>query len=248
MTLKLLDFVIIGLFIGIVIGIVRYVQRYVRSVSDFLAGNRLAGRYLLTVAGEMGSIGAVSVIAFWEASYHSGWGATWWRVLMQPFILIMMLAGWVIYRYRQTRALTLAQFFEQRYSRKFRVAAGLLAFMAGTLNYAIFPSVAARFLVYVCGIPEYPVYLAGIPVSLSYAAVMAALLGMGLWITLRGGQVGIMLSDGLQNIMLVAMVMLLSGYLLSHFSWDQIGEALKNAPNSETASMINPFKTLVSQY
>ena len=57
------------------------------------------------------------------------------------FLLILVaVSGWVIYRYRETRALTLAQFFEMRYNRKFRVFTGFIAFFAGLLNFGIFPT------------------------------------------------------------------------------------------------------------
>ena len=41
-----------------------------------------------------------------------------------PIILFVAISGWVIYRFRETRALTLAQFFEVRYSKKFRLFMG----------------------------------------------------------------------------------------------------------------------------
>ena len=50
--------------------------------------------------------------------------------------LIMALSGWVIYRFRQTRCLTLAEFFERRYGRGFRVFAGLISFLAGLIKKA----------------------------------------------------------------------------------------------------------------
>ena len=239
-----IDWLIVAGVVGFVFLVVQYARRYVSGVSEFIAGRRLAGRYLLTVAGDMANnMSAVMVIASWEAAYHSGWGATFWQVLREPFLLIMMMSGWVLYRYRQTRALTLSQFFEQRYSRHFRIAAGLISFLAGTLNFAIFPSIGARFLIYVCGIPQYTLSVFGAPVSLTYAIIMALLLGFSLWVTLRGGQIGIMLSDGLQGVMVLFLTLGLAYFLINRFGWIQIGEALKSAPNPDTASMINPFKT-----
>jgi len=243
MYMTWVDWLIIVGLLAFVMGFTEYIGRQVSGVSEFLAARRLAGRYLLTVAGEIGGLGAISTIALWEAVYNAGWGANWWRVLTQPFAILLGLAGWVIYRYRQTRSLTLAEFFEKRYSREFRIAAGMLCFISGVLNYAIFPSVGARFVMYVCGIPPYTVHLGSLPVSLSYAVIMALLLGVALWVTLRSGQVGIMLSDAFQGIFVTLSILVLVIYLGRMVSWEQIGEVLKNVADPDTRSMINPFKT-----
>ncbi len=54
-------------------------------------------------------------------------------------MIVMALSGWVIYRFCQTCAMTLAQFFEMRYSRRFRVFAGLVAYMAGIVIKQFYP-------------------------------------------------------------------------------------------------------------
>ena len=238
-----LDWLILGVFAILVVGSALYVRRLTRSVADFLAGGRVGGRYLLTIACQMGALGAISMVAQWEASYHSGWGGTWWAVILAPVWMIITLSGWVIYRFRETRALTLAQFFEMRYSRRFRVFAGLLAFVSGTLNYGIFPSVGARFLMHVCGLPEWNVGIGGFDLSLMYALLMAALLGFALWITLAGGQVTVMVTDAFQGILCLLIAVALTFYCIHRVGWEQIAQAVALAPNPETASMINPFKT-----
>ena len=238
-----LDWAILGLFLAVIVGIVLFTRRYMRSVADFLAGNRVAGRYLLTIAAEMGGLGAISIVAQWEASYHSGWGGTWWAVVLAPVWVIITLSGWVVYRFRETRALTLAQFFEIRYSRRFRVFAGLLTFLSGTLNFGIFPSVGARFLICFCGLPECPVDLGGFELSLTFALLMLGLMGFSLWITLSGGQIAIMVSDAVQGLLCLLIAAGLTFWCVHRVGWDQIGEALRMAPDPEHASMVNPFKT-----
>ncbi|MBP7275999.1 MAG: hypothetical protein KBA51_07335 [Kiritimatiellae bacterium] len=243
MRFTALDWTIIAAFLAVVVSSAWFTRRLVRSVSDFLAGSRLAGRYLLTIAGQMGALGAVSIVAQWEASYHSGWGGTFWAVILAPVWIIITLSGWVVYRYRETRALTLAQFFETRYSRRFRVFAGLLGFISGVLNYGIFPSVAARFLMYFAGIPEYTVMLGPVAVPVVFASIMAVMLGLALWITLAGGQVAVMVTDVIQGILCLLIAVGLTLYCIRHVGWDQIAQAVALAPDPERASMIHPFKT-----
>ncbi len=60
----------------------------------------------------------------------------------------------MIYRFRETGALTLAQFFEIRYSKRFRIFTGFLGFAAGIANFGIIPVVGARFMTYFLGLPQ----------------------------------------------------------------------------------------------
>ena len=113
MNMHWIDWTIVAVFAAFVVGMSAYTTRFMRSVADFLAGNRCAGRYLLTMDGI--NMGAISIVAVWEQFYNAGFAATWWGGLSAPIGLIITLSGWVIYRYRQTRAFTLAQFFEMRY-------------------------------------------------------------------------------------------------------------------------------------
>ena len=47
------------------------VRRYTRSVADFLAANRCAGRYLITVSGSTLMLGAFTFIGFFEVYYKA---------------------------------------------------------------------------------------------------------------------------------------------------------------------------------
>jgi Na+/proline symporter len=76
MYMTWVDWLIVAGVLVFVAAFTVYISRYVSGVSGFLAAKRLAGRYLLAVAGEVGSLGAISVIATWEAVYNAGWGAT----------------------------------------------------------------------------------------------------------------------------------------------------------------------------
>ena len=49
----------------------------------------------------------------------------------------------------------MAQFFEMRYSKKFRVFAGGVCWCAGVINMGVFPGVGARFFINFCGLPTH---------------------------------------------------------------------------------------------
>ena len=154
MDLSWIDWLIILVPLGAVFWIGYQAQRCVKGVADFLSAGRAAGRYLLSVADGAAGMGLISLVATFEMTYKSGSAISFWWALLIPVGLAMNLTGFVIYRYRETRAMTLAQFFEMRYSKAFRVFAGFLAFLAGVLNYAIFPAVSARCIQYFLRLPE----------------------------------------------------------------------------------------------
>ncbi len=237
MNLHWLDWVIIIAVLGALIGITVFAKRYNRSVSDFLAANRLAGRYLLTVSSGFG--GAISLIAVWQMTYHNGLPAQWWGLMAIPLGLFVSLTGFVVYRFRETRALTLAQFFEMRYSRSFRLFSGFICWLSGILNYGIFPAVTARFIIYFFGFPE-AVSIFGIHIG-TFPLVMFVYLGIAVYIACAGGQISIMLTDFFQGMLLLIIFLVVMFFLLSFFGWGDIIEGLRNTPPGK--SLINPFET-----
>ncbi len=212
-------------------------KKYTTSTSDFLAANRCAGRYLLTMAEGLASMGAISIIGMWQVSYKTGLAATWWSGLSIPVTMIMMLTGWVIYRYRETRAMTIAQFFEMRYSKRFRVTAGIVCWSSGIINFGIFPAVGANFFVFFCRLPE-SYMLFGLSLS-TYHSLIILLVGIALYFTFMGGQIAVIITDFFQsaffNIVFIAILIL----ILIKFPLIDIFEGLQIA--EEGKSMVNPF-------
>ncbi|MEP0762112.1 MAG: sodium:solute symporter, partial [Chloroflexota bacterium] len=239
MNAHAIDWLIMAGFAAALIGLAAYTRRYARSVADFLAANRCAGRYLLTISQGMTGLGAISVVACFEMYYRAGFTAAWWQMCILPFMLVVTVSGWVVYRYRETRALTLAQFFEVRYSRRFRIFCGILAWVSGVINMGIFPAVTANFFIYFLGLPERLIVL-GLPVS-TFAALMVLELSVAVALTLMGGMVVVAITDAFQGIFANAAFLLILCVIFWRFDWSQIIAGLQAAPAD--ASMINPFHT-----
>src|SRR3954452_16306423 len=159
-----LDWILIVLPLALILAIALYTRRFMKSVADYLAGGRCAGRYLIANAFGESASGVANTMSKWEIALVAGFTVAFWDTLSIPIKLFVAATGFVVYRYRQTRALTLAQFLEMRYSRRFRLFMGILAFIAGVLNYGIFPAVSSRFFVYFMDLPQ-TVSIFGTPVA-----------------------------------------------------------------------------------
>lgn len=103
-----------------------YCRKYIRGVVDFLSTGRLCGRYVMSVAAVASGLSIIGVVAFVEVHYKTGFALGFWQSIILPVSVIMGLTGFFSYRYRETKAMSIGQFLEMRYSRKFRMfAAGL---------------------------------------------------------------------------------------------------------------------------
>ena len=236
-NLSFVDWAIVFGLLVFIVGAAIYTNRYMKSVADFLAANRCAGRYLLCISSGIAGLGAISVVAMFEMYYAAGFTATWWGLMMAPIGLLMALAGWIAYRYRETRAMTMAQFFEMRYSKRFRIFAGIILWTSGIVNFGIFPAVGARFFIYYCGLPETVPYL-GLS---TFATVMFFLLSVSLLFVFLGGQIAVMITDFFQGMFCNVVFLIILAAIFWQFDWSDIIETLKAAP--ENASMIHPFHT-----
>ena len=238
--MQLIDWLLICVPLLGLLFVAIYTTKYMRGVVDFLSGGRMAGRYLLAVAkGEQG-VGAVVFVAFFEMISKSGFVLAWWGWLSIPVTLVVSISGWVIYRFRETRALTLAQFFEIRYSKSFRVFTGILGFGAGLLNFGVIPVVGARFLTYFLGLPQ-TLSVSGWTVE-TYIPLMALLLGISLALSLSGGLITLMITNCLEGMLSQVLFLVIIVSLLMMFSWGEISQVLQNRPPGE--SLLNPFDSM----
>ena len=212
-------------------------QRYLKSVAGFLSGERCAGRYLLAVADGSANMGLVTVIAMLEMYYRAGFAVNFWNSFAVLVTLMIALTGFVSYRFRETRAMTMAQFFEMRYSRGVRIYAGILAFVSGLLNYALFPAIGGRFIMYYCQLPE-NFMLGGITVS-TFGFIMAITLTVALVIVLTGGQITTMVTDCVQGIASYVIYAIIIVVIFSTFSITDFEEAAMARP--EGMSFFNPY-------
>lgn len=232
-----LDWTLTGAVIAIVAIFAIYTHRFIKGVADFMAGGRCAGRYLICNARSQASSGVPSMTGAFEKLLVAGFTLSWWESILLPGLLLVGATGFVLYRYRETRALTLGQFFEMRYSRKFRLLAGALAFCAGICNYGIFPAISSRFFVYFLGLPV-NVALFGHSVP-TYVLVAALYLSCALGLAMLGGQVTLTVADCVGGLLTHLVYLIIIVTLLCIMNWPAVNEVL--AANPPGYSLIDPF-------
>ena len=232
------DWIFVGIPILLVVLGAMKSQKYVKGVADFLSAGRVAGRYVVSVASGEAGLGLISVVAILEMYYKSGFAISFWSSLTAPVGLVLGLVGFCTYRFRETKAMTMGQYFEIRYSKALRVVAGVIQSISGIVNYAIFPAVGARFLIYFLDLPAY-LYIGKLPISMM-AVCMFCFLGLALFIACMGGQVTIMVTDCVQGLLSYPMYVVIVGYIFYRFSWndEMLPALLARAPGE---SFLNPY-------
>ena len=235
--MTLLDWFIVASLVIVLFIAALQTRKYTRSVSAFLAAERCGGRYLISMANAMAGLGVISLVYWFEVYYEMGFTNLWWGSLTEPALVVIALSGWVVYRFRQTRALTLPQFFEMRYSRNFRVFAGLVAYLSGIVNFGIFPAVGARFFMAYCGMPDEFLFL-GFEME-TFPLLMAGLLSISLVFTFLGGHVAVMVTDFIQGAFANIVFAVVVVFFLVILGWDRMGDVFLEAPAGK--SLVNPF-------
>ncbi|MCD6331740.1 MAG: hypothetical protein J7L89_00550, partial [Bacteroidales bacterium] len=237
MNLSTADWAIILILFVLMVAMVFLSKSLLKSVSDFLATGRTGGRYVISMFQGTAALGAITVVGALEQNYAAGFNSRWWEMMTTIILVGMSVTGWVVYRYRQTRAMTMAQFFEMRYSRSFRIFAGFMAFVSGLVNMIIFPSVTARFFIYYCGIPE--IGHIG-PYSVTFILMAAVMVAIPLFFILSGGHIAVMFTDFIQGVFVNIVFVVIVILLILKVDWSHIASAVNQAPAD--ASLINPFK------
>ncbi len=233
-----IDWIIVFVPLIIVILIALKSQKYVKGVADFLTAGRVAGRYVVAVASGEASMGLISLVAVFEMYYNCGFAVGFWGSIVTPIGLAFALTGYCTYRFRETRAMTMGQFLEMRYNRPFRIFAAILQSVSGVINYAIFPAVSGRFLMYYLDLPA-RVNIFGFAFP-TFALVMLAFLSIAVLIITLGGQITIMTTDCIQGLLSYPMYVVIVVFILINFSWskEMAPTLMDRAPGM---SLLNPY-------
>ncbi|MBP5544881.1 MAG: sodium:panthothenate symporter [Kiritimatiellae bacterium] len=191
-------------------------RRYVRGVSDFLSAGRLCGRYVISMGDVANALSIIGLVSYIEIHYRTGFSVGFWGSILAPLSIVMGLTGFVTYRFRETRAMSLGQFLEMRYSRRFRIAAAALRSLAEMVANMVMPAVAARFFIKMLDLPDV-FHILGIPVS-TFVALMVLFLTLAISLICFGGTLALVITDTIQGMILYPVLACFIAFLFWKFS------------------------------
>ena len=233
-----IDWLIAIVPVVIILFIAVYSKKYVRGVVDYLAAGRVAGRYVLCAGDLTSALSVITLVALVESKYQVGYALTFWEYLMVPIGIIMGLTGFCVYRFRETRALSIGQFLEMRYSRSLRIVAATVRTISEMVTNAIGPAVAANFFIYFIGLPH-EISVMGIALP-TFTIVVTLSLCLCMVVIWPGGRISLLISDAFQGLMSYPIFVIIAGYIFLHFNWhDTIGPVMMDRADGE--SFINPY-------
>jgi len=236
-NLSPLDYAIIAMPIVVAIIVTIYVQRYTRSVADYLAAGRTAGRYLIATARMEMGISAAAVVGSMEVFSKTGFSLNIWGSFTGFCLFLVAMSGVITYRFRETRSMTFHQFFEVRFSKRLRVFVTIINVISSMFTMGIGPLVTAQFFVYFLGMS--PVTHVGSLAVPTFALIMIAITTASLYFAFAGGQLTIMTTDAIEGVISSILYLVVAFSILALFSYKQMGEALSTG--TPGMSYLDPF-------
>lgn len=236
--MSFIDWLIVVIPVGFVIGVGIYSKRFIHGVVDFLAAGRVCGRYVISVGDIANALSIIGLAAFIEVHYKTGFALAFWSHITGPLGVIMGLLGYCTYRFRETRAMSLGQFLEMRYNRKFRIFAAALRSISEMLANMIMPAIAARFFIYYLGLPTtFHVFGLAVP---TFMVVVVICLSLSISLICMGGNMMGIITDAVQGMLCFPLIAIFVVFILSHFSWSQqiVPVMMDRGPGE---SFLNPY-------
>ena len=215
-----------------------HVRKYIIGVSDYLVAGRVCHRYVISTSGMANALGLVTLAAYVEVHYKTGFAMSFWQSLMTPLTVFMGLTGYCIYQFRETRAMSMGQFLEMRYNRSLRIFACFLRSIAEMMANIIMPAIAARFFIYYLGLPEkFDLFGWQCP---TFMVIVVITLTMAISLICMGGTLSIVITDTMQGLLFFPVILIFIVFILSKFSWSQeIVQVMSDRAPGE--SFMNPY-------
>ncbi|MCC7493148.1 MAG: sodium:solute symporter family protein [Fimbriimonadaceae bacterium] len=212
------DWVIVILFLvaSTVAGL--YAQRFIRTMSDYVVADRAVQAYLGVATIIATEMGLVTVMYSAQKGFTLGFAAFHIALIACIMALIVGRTGFIVVPLRRSGAMTIPEYYEQRYGRGVRVLGGLILAFSGILNMGMFLKADSLFVTAVMGIAD--------PTALKLA--MTIMLALVLLYTCLGGMMAVLVTDYLQFVVMGFSLVVVSVFLMLRLGWGDVVSGVEN--------------------
>jgi len=224
-------------------------RKYIHNIADFIVAGRTLGTFIgvATLAGT--ELGLVTVVYWAELGFSAGFSAFIVGLLAGGSMLLVGLTGFLVKGLRASGAMTLAEYYEMRYSPNVRLLGGIIIATAGILNMGVFLKAGAIFCKHIMNLPDTlnlalsnsaagTIWQANLPMI---NIVMTVLLVLVLAYTLAGGMVSVVLTDYLQFLILSVGIALATWFAWTRGSFESLDNLFDIVRSNKGQAGLNPF-------
>ena len=200
---------------SLVVGLI--VKRYVGDMVDYIGAGRAVGTRLGIAAMAGTEMGLITVMYSAQKGFTGGFAAFHIAIAAGFVTLTVGLTGFMVYRLRQMRILTIPEFYERRFGRRTRILGGVMLAFGGILNMGLFLKVGSMFIVGITGMSAE---------GNALKMVMVVLLTLVLLYTVLGGMIAVVVTDYIQFVILSLGLLLATGLAIANLGWSNIFDTI----------------------
>lgn len=232
-----IDWTILGVSFVFFLALAIYLNGLCRSVADYLVSGRKVRLWLGMGAGIAGEVGLVSIVGMCEQGYLKGFSFVLIGILIMLVLTPLFgIFGFGVQRFRATKAMSVSQYVEMRYSRGLRILTGILNSSAGVLQMSIFPIVGAGFVRVLINAPEKTTLL-GLSIPVVWI-IMGILLFCTALFGLLGGYLTLIVSNFLHMIITMGAVFAVLFHMINQIGLQTLWSRLEA---ERGMAGLNPF-------
>ena len=180
---------------------------------DFVTAGRNLGLWLGIATMTGTELGLITVMYSAQKGFTGGFATFHIALAAMIVTFIVGLTGFIVYRLREMKVLTIPEFYEKRFDRKTRILGGIMMVLGGILNMGLFLKVGSMFLVGITGLSA---------TSWALPVVMIFLITLVLIYTVLGGMISVVIADYVQFVVLSISLLVITYIAIAKVGWHDI--------------------------
>ncbi len=185
---------------------------------DFVTAGRNLGLWLGIATMTGTEIGLITVMYSAQKGFTGGFATFHIALAALIVTFVVGMTGFIVYRLREMKVMTIPEFYEKRFDRKTRILGGIMMVFGGILNMGLFLKVGSMFLVGITGLSA---------TSWALPAVMIFLITLVLIYTVLGGMISVVIADYVQFVVLSISLLVITYIAIAKVGWHNIFDTIE---------------------